>query len=410
MQVELRILHGLLGSESHAAARTLARQAPADFNVSLAELKGELRDVDRALDDGRASLVLLLSHAAAPAVRAAARKCGAATILVTTFHTPWPGGLPAFFEAYEASDALLVSDRDLWDCTGRLPGTSVLPSGHDEPARGIYDAVRTAATPSLSTRMDLSTEVTVFVTTIGAPSYPACRELLRRQDCTFTMHLLEGITPLSAALQQMLDRCRTPYYVQVDEDMLLYPHAVRTLYERMSSSPPDVAIVVGQLYDVHVERCIQGVKLARHAIARQYPWADQPNVLRRLERLAADGHHVLELPAGEDGRAAGALGLHGTHATPEMLYDRYLTLERLRRSSPRQLEWFEPVPARFLRRFLAAPTEADLHALLGILAGAVAGPLPEGAEVRDGGARNLTDRAPSRRQLEMVGFGPRSAP
>jgi hypothetical protein len=241
MQVELKILHGLIGSESHAAALTLAPQAPADFTVSLAELTGEPPNIDRALDDGSASVVLLLSHAAAPAVRAVIRQRGAGTILVTTFETRWPDALPAFFEAYEASDLLLVSDRDLWDCTGRLPDTAVVPSGHHEFARGIYDAVRNAPSPSRPTRLDLSSEVTVFVTTIGAPSYAACRELLRRQDCTFTLDLVEGITPLSVALQQMLDRCRTPYYVQVDEDMLLYPQAVRTLFERMASAPPEVA-------------------------------------------------------------------------------------------------------------------------------------------------------------------------
>ena len=41
----------------------------------------------------------------------------------------------------------------------------------------------------------------------------------------------------------MLDECTTPYFVQVDEDMLLYPHAVRTLHERMAAAATEVAMV-----------------------------------------------------------------------------------------------------------------------------------------------------------------------
>jgi len=35
------------------------------------------------------------------------------------------------------------------------------------------------------------------------------------------------------AFQAMLDTCDTPYYVQVDEDMLLHPDAVRRLHASM---------------------------------------------------------------------------------------------------------------------------------------------------------------------------------
>ena len=73
--------------------------------------------------------------------------------------------------------------------------------------------------------------VTVFVTTVGAPSYDACRQHLGAQDCAFRLQVIDRVAPMSAAFQRMLDECPTPFFVQVDEDMLLYPHAVRTLYE-----------------------------------------------------------------------------------------------------------------------------------------------------------------------------------
>ncbi|MFN8644361.1 MAG: hypothetical protein U0802_22905 [Candidatus Binatia bacterium] len=69
---------------------------------------------------------------------------------------------------------------------------------------------------------------------------------------------------MDAAFQRMLDECRTPYYVQVlDEDMLLHPHAVRTLHDAMAAAPADVAVIVHDLYDVTSSRCIFGVKIFR---------------------------------------------------------------------------------------------------------------------------------------------------
>jgi hypothetical protein len=559
MPGELRILHDGRDSASADAAPALARCAPPDLAASIGALDAE-GDVAPALGARPPSRILLLSHAAAPAVRAAMEGRGWRVPLVTAFSGGWPDDLPAFFEAYAASDALLVSNRACWEGTGQLPGTRLAPWGVDrevfrvtrpitsrahvilwtgpagEPERTGYARlveplardIRTwwglgcelrpvaagAAAPlpaaraawynagtifvcasrsegtslaaleaaacgcavvgtrvgvlpelimdgengllierdldtllrtvevatrdyrRLAHRMqtdierwswtersrpflepppppapagpDLSAEVTVFVTSIGAPGYAACRELLRRQDCTFRLEALEGIRPLSTALQRMLDTCATPYFVQVDEDMLLYPEAVRTLHARLAAAGPDVAVVAGQLYDPHLGRCIQGVKIARHAIARRYPWRDAPSVLHRLERLTADGYRVEELPVADPRAPAGALGLHGTHATPQELYARYRRLERLRREFPQHLAWLDPYPTVWLGRVLAERSPADLHALLGVVAGAL-DPSSAGEWSPDAAARRAELEALAR-YLETLGLGDRSRP
>jgi hypothetical protein len=126
---------------------------------------------------------------------------------------------------------------------------------------------------------DLSAEVTVFVSTVGAASFPDCMTHLAAQDCRFGVEVIEGVAPMSAAFQSMLDRCTTPFYVQVDEDMILRPSAVRRLHQRMKASADDVALVVGWLWDVHLGRAIQGVKIFRHSIVARYPYADFPATL-----------------------------------------------------------------------------------------------------------------------------------
>ena len=264
-------------------------------------------------------------------------------------------------------------------------------------------AVHPAATPRpearsravAPSRLDLRDQVTAFVTTVGAASYDACREHLRAQDCDVRVEVIEGVAPMSAAFQQMLDTCRTPYYVQVDEDMLLYPGAIRRLYERIAAAAPRIALAVGWLHDVHLERTVQGVKIFRHELVRRYPYRDVNSCeLDQLQRLAADGFGYDVIMGAE--AAPEILGLHGTHWTPRSIYERFLTLERARRRHPSNHRWLEPWPAILVERVLERRSSLDLYALLGLVTGAL-GPL-------DGDGREKDFRTyPSLPGFEAVG-------
>lgn len=228
--------------------------------------------------------------------------------------------------------------------------------------------------PSATAPPDYSADMTVFVSTVGAASFPECIACLERQDCRFRLEVIEGVAPMSAAFQVMMDRCQTPYYIQVDEDMLLHPHAVRVLYERILAADANVPLVVAWLWDAHLGHCIQGVKAFRHSIVSRYPFADVQSCEKdQLRRMAEDGHHHQRppetTPAQHD---PGTLGLHGTHYDAQSIFERYSTLEQRRRRHPDKLAWFEAHGADFLRRFRDDPTEVNLMALMGILAGCLA--------------------------------------
>ncbi len=217
---------------------------------------------------------------------------------------------------------------------------------------------------------DLSSEVTVFVSTVGAASFPDCMTHLAAQDCRFSLEVIEGLAPMSAAFQRMLDRCSTPFYVQVDEDMILRPSAIRRLHQRMQDSA-DVALVVGWLWDVHLGRAIEGVKIFRHSIAARYPYADVESCEKdQLSRIQADGFRYLR-PEGVVATANDdhVHGLHGAHYDPRAVFERYSTLERKRFAHPDKLAWLAEHAPDFIRRFQADPTEFNLMALMGLIAG-----------------------------------------
>ena len=217
---------------------------------------------------------------------------------------------------------------------------------------------------------------------MGYPTFAACRRHLRAQDCDYTLRIIDRVAPLSAAFQRMVDECTTPYYVQVDEDMLLYPHAVRTLHARISRLGPRVAIYAAALYDVHLERAIHAVKIFRHSTVRRYRLRDvRRSEWELIRRLRRDGQLDVRVPLERATRtSAGTLGLHGTHWTPLAAYLRFSVLELKRRAGTRSLEWVSGSALMLLERFLARRSEVDFYALMGILAGALADPGTIGRE------------------------------
>ncbi len=92
-------------------------------------------------------------------------------------------------------------------------------------------------------------DLTVFIISTGEDTAKDCVDSLRSQDVTFEINIIENVFPMSKAFQSMPERCRTPYFIQVDADMILEPHAVRTLYEGGLKSGFFPPVVYGQLYE-----------------------------------------------------------------------------------------------------------------------------------------------------------------
>lgn len=220
---------------------------------------------------------------------------------------------------------------------------------------------------------DFSDLLTVFVTTIGSETFEKCLKHLQEQDCIFRLSIISHVAPMSAAFQRMLDECTTPYLVQVDDDMLLFPHAVRTLYERISKAGEMVAQYVCALYDVQLEEVIYALMIFRHSIVVNYPYRDvEAFEFDQIARFRADGYIDIRVPLeGLTRESENVLGFHGTHWTTLSVYIRYNMLERIRRQGNKTYAWVTEAAEKFLRRFLEQHSEVDFFALMGVLSGAL---------------------------------------
>ena len=167
---------------------------------------------------------------------------------------------------------------------------------------------------------EIHTATTVFVLTVDDPAFAACLEAIHKQEGPpFTLDIIRNVCPFSAAAQAMIDRCTTPYFIQVDEDMLLQPGAVATMEAIMEAAPDDVGMICFHLYDDDREVKIQGVKIYRTALLKALSFHDlKASEMDLLEQMGRHGIRWILHPD--------VKGRHGTHYTIESIYRRYKTM------------------------------------------------------------------------------------
>ncbi len=211
-------------------------------------------------------------------------------------------------------------------------------------------------------------DTTVFLTTIGdSVNFADCLVHLETQTVRCRFEVIDHVRPISAAFAQMQSRCRTPYYVQVDEDMLLNPNALEQLRELIGRAEPSVPLVCAPLWDCDASRPILGVKIYRYDIVKRFPYHDILSCeVNQLKRMANAGHHALVLSSDE--ADAVCLGEHGKHYTPQTIFRRWQRLFHKHNELGNQ-RWMDPWPRRLLDRYMETKEDLHLYAALGAIAG-----------------------------------------
>jgi hypothetical protein len=218
-------------------------------------------------------------------------------------------------------------------------------------------------------------DTTVFVTTIGdQDNFVDCVAHLHEQSVRAPIEIIDRVAPMSAAFQQMHERCRTEYYVQVDEDMILFPHAIETLRDSIGHAANNVALLCAPLWDCDADRAIQGVKIYRSSIVKQFPYENSMSCeIRQIAKLQAAGFNILLWPLLDRSRC---LGEHGKHYNPETIFRRWQRLFQ-KHHHYGNLAWIEPYARKKLDRYIATGEALDLYAFLGVVAGIVETAVPD---------------------------------
>jgi MoaA/NifB/PqqE/SkfB family radical SAM enzyme len=209
-------------------------------------------------------------------------------------------------------------------------------------------------------------DLTVFLVSCndGNPNYPACHAALERQEpagAKLRIEYVHNKAPMDRAFQAMIDQCETSFFIQCDQDMILRPDAAARMLADIRSQPPDVAFVVYMLNDIHTGIPIQGVKIYRHAVVKQFPYVEGISCERsQLDRIKDGGFRFVE--------RWDVLGDHSPKWTNELIFERYFDLmEKWKKFG---YGWLENMPAKLMAKYVETQHTWNLYAFLGAWASA----------------------------------------
>jgi MoaA/NifB/PqqE/SkfB family radical SAM enzyme len=210
---------------------------------------------------------------------------------------------------------------------------------------------------------DAMSDLTVFLIAVNDnnPNYSACLAALQAQEPPVNIVPIYNQAPMDRAFQAMLDQCQTPYFCQVDQDMVLESDACSVMVTDIKRQSEQVAFVVYMLTDVHLDMPIQGVKCYRHAVVKQFPYVEGLSCEKsQLTRIREGGYFIVERNA--------VLGEHSPRWTPELISERYFDLmEKWKKFG---YGWLENLPAKLLGMYASDPSDINKYAFLGAWASA----------------------------------------
>ena len=204
-------------------------------------------------------------------------------------------------------------------------------------------------------------DITAFVISYGKnPNFTDCVNALKKQTISCKIEIIKDYAPSSVAFQEMINRCKSKYYIQVDEDMVLYPDAVEIMYNAIVNSDQNIAMIAHMLHDEHLNYDIVGVKIYNHDITKKYPYNTDINfneipTIDQMSRMEKDGY---------TSRIFGTvIGVHSPKWNEELIFERYFDL--LEKYKIYKYKWIENLPKKLEEIYDKAPTELNYYAMMG---------------------------------------------
>lgn len=215
--------------------------------------------------------------------------------------------------------------------------------------------------------------LTAFITTIGASTFPRCLQHLEAQLELCRIEVIANVSPMAAAQRQMAERCETDFFLQVDEDMLLYPDATKRMLALIADEPATIAAGFAPLYDHELAMPIYGLKVWRTAAVRAVPFSEHVTYDRyHRAQLSEVGYSFVKLPRTHEN----CVGDHGTEYTPEQRFTRWRRLWQKQRHGGGK-DWVHDFLPTLVARYRKSGSVSDLYALVGAITGAIEAPWPE---------------------------------
>lgn len=210
-------------------------------------------------------------------------------------------------------------------------------------------------------KQPIQKELTVFILTHdNEPNFNNCLSAIKSQNIDFSLEIIKNYHPMSVAFQEMLDRCKTKYFIQIDSDFIMNPDSLETMLKSIKLTKENEAMVCFKLHDWHLDKPIDGVKIYKHNIFKQYPYKNVMSCeMEQLDRLTHDGYTYI--------RKSEILGIHSPIWTIESIFERYFNYMEKNKKFNKESN---PLLETLIKIFIDNPTNINLYAFLGAIVSA----------------------------------------
>jgi hypothetical protein len=119
--------------------------------------------------------------------------------------------------------------------------------------------------------------VTIFLITIQGYQLKYTLNAINQlpTDISFIVTVIMNISPTARAYNEMRIRCTTDYFVQLDEDMILFPNAIQMINMVSANKSKNIYVFSYHLIDEYLgigpNKLLEGMKLYNFHIMKNYP-------------------------------------------------------------------------------------------------------------------------------------------
>lgn len=120
-----------------------------------------------------------------------------------------------------------------------------------------------------SSCIDLRKSLSAFVITNGRSTYSyVIKALEDSKNVCFDYHVIKDKDWLDAN-QSILKKCKTSYFVRIDDDMIVHPRCIEYMWHCVKLQSPSVALRQWELWEPYNNRTVRGIKVYTHNIAKK---------------------------------------------------------------------------------------------------------------------------------------------
>lgn len=170
-------------------------------------------------------------------------------------------------------------------------------------------------------------DITVFLITICGYQLKYSLEAINRLPTasSFLVHVIQNVSPTSKAYNEMRLRCKTKYFVQLDEDMELFPHAIQMFKSAISLNVKKCFLYSFYLIDEYLgigeKKYLECLKLYNFDIMKEFPTSDNPS--ESTSSVDRHWHSSIHAAGYVQKNICEPIGYHAKHRKPFDLMIRF---------------------------------------------------------------------------------------